>query len=121
MFRSKYRSHKTFYNGRRYDSKAESIVSNQLQLEQRAGEISGLEFQVQVELTDAKIIYKPDFKYVRKSVVTYGECKGFETAEWRIKRKLWQYYGPGPLEVYNVVNGRVILKEIINPKIVKNT
>jgi hypothetical protein len=30
----------------------------------------------------------------------WAEAKGFETDPWKIKRKLWQYYGPGKLEIY---------------------
>lgn len=125
----KYSAEKTTRNGHRYDSKAESIVSAQLQLEERGGGISCLSYQVEVSLSEAKIIYKPDFKFVRPFLhpktshctipegqfFSYAECKGFETPEWRIKRRLWIAYGPGPLEVYNVINGHVVLKEVLLP------
>lgn len=32
--------------------------------------------------------------------VHYHEAKGFETPEWRLKRRLWLHNGPGPLTVY---------------------
>ena len=64
--------------------------------------IEVLQCQAQVKLTLAEIIYKPDFKCCDKRTgeVFYVEAKGFETPEWRIKRRLWMYYGPGRLEIY---------------------
>jgi len=44
------------------------------------------------------------------------EFKGFETASWRIKRKLWLHYGPGPLEIYKKGNNGVKLTETLTPK-----
>jgi hypothetical protein len=55
-----------------------------------------------VDLTDARILYKPDFKFTRGGKEVWAECKGFETAIWRIKKRLWKFYGPGTLEIYKV-------------------
>jgi len=48
------------------------------------------------------------------------EFKGFETPLWRLKRRLWMFYGPGPLHVYKMGRGRIYLDEIITPQISKD-
>lgn len=127
--RSKYGAKKAEgRDGRSYHSQAERTVAAFLQLQERAGEIRNLEYQAEVRLTDAGIIYKPDFKFERKIhergsdrpnagevwKLRYGECKGMITPEWRIKRKLYAFYGPAPLEVYGVDrSGRVVFIEEI--------
>lgn len=104
-------------DGRSMASKLERDVYEMLKLMQRCGEIRNLKCQVQVHLTLASILYKPDFAYETKSGVTeYVEAKGFETETWRIKRRLWMHYGLGPLHVYTKQRGEIILKETIQVK-----
>lgn len=88
---------------------------------QQNGLIRDLECQVSVYLTDAEILYKPDFKFfdLEANEEVHGEAKGVETAEWRIKRRLWMHYGPTKLRVYKDVNKRIALTEIIDPALKK--
>lgn len=56
----------------------------------------------------------PDFSAVEKGVLVFFEAKGFETEVWRLKRRLWKFYGPGPLEVWRSAGrGRIGLVETI--------
>lgn len=84
-----------------FASKLEHAVYDILKARENSGEIQGLKCQVQIELTDAKIIYKPDFAYMENGKATYAEAKGFETAVWKIKKRLWGSYGPGILYIYS--------------------
>lgn len=95
-------------DGIKFPSKAESLLY--LLLKER-----GIIFQCQpkVYLTRAKILFKPDFSEITRAV--YYEMKGVETPSWRIKRRLWMYYGPGKLEVYKMKNGKPYLFETITP------
>lgn len=84
-----------------FASKLEHAVYDILKCREDAGEIKGLKCQVQIELTDAKIIYKPDFAFIENGKAAYAEAKGFETAVWKIKKRLWGSYGPGNLYIYS--------------------
>lgn len=90
----------------------------ELLLLEKSGKIKDIECQVQVILTEAEIIYKPDFKYFDLSLSKpiWEEVKGFETDTWRLKRKLWISYGPGILRVYKGRYSRLRLHEEITPK-----
>lgn len=98
-----------------FSSKLESAVHDILVLRERAGEITDIKCQVQVELSAAKIIYKPDFSYVdiQTGVTRYAEAKGFVTPEFNLKKRLWKAYGPGPLEIYKGDYRRPSLAEIV--------
>ena len=89
-----------------YDSKKESRRAAELQLLQRAGEISDLQEQVRFELQPAfrtkqdvgirKIEYIPDFIYFdnKLKAMVAEDVKGFKTDVYRIKAKLFQYKYP---------------------------
>lgn len=115
--KAKFGNKKTQRDGRSFASKLEAELYDLLRLRELAGEIQFLKCQVQVHLTDARIIYKPDFSYLNlvKNRNEWAEGKGFETPEWRIKRRLWMHYGPGPLLVYKK-SGTLFLAEEIIPK-----
>jgi predicted nuclease of restriction endonuclease-like RecB superfamily len=113
---SKFRNKRTETAGRSFASKAEAVVFQHLKALEDMAAILDLKCQVQVYLTESKILMKPDFSFLRAGVRVYAECKGFETAVYRIKRRLWRHYGPGSLEVYVVQRGAVVLKEIVKSK-----
>lgn len=116
MRRNKYNRKISFIDGRKFDSRAEGTLYQYLKLLVDAKEISDLQCQVSVYLTDARILYKPDFKFVRDGKEIYAEMKGIETSSWRIKRRLWMHYGPSTLEVWNHSKSRgCVLKETIEP------
>lgn len=112
---------KTKHAGYSFASKLEANTFDLLKLRERAGEIRGIQVQDTIKLSAAGIIYKPDFHYynVMEGCDEWAEAKGLETAEWRIKRKLWQFYGPGPLLIYMAPSRWStvpVLKETIIPK-----
>ena len=102
--------------GRSFDSQMERSRAEQLVLMEKAGEISELQFQVQTHMTRARIGYKVDFVYQEQGRTIYEEAKGFETPVWRIKRRLWKWYGPGLLRVVKKGGGGFVVSEEIRPK-----
>ncbi|NJM09711.1 MAG: DUF1064 domain-containing protein [Bdellovibrionaceae bacterium] len=88
--------------GLSFASQGEANLYEHLLWLERAGKIRAIRCQVSVYLTKAKILYKPDFSFVGVDTgeLIYAEFKGFETPEWRIKRRLWMHYGPGRLQVF---------------------
>lgn len=103
------------HHGYSFASKMERDLFDYLKLLEKAKEISNIKLQVSVYLTEARILYKPDFSYEKENETIYAEMKGFETAVWRIKRRLWKHYGPGILEVYKTNRSGVYLHETIIP------
>lgn len=87
--------------GLSFDSKAESKLHDELLLQEKAGEIEILKLQDRVHLV-AGIHLIVDFKVFDKKLnqEVWIEMKGFETPEWRIKKRLWKVFGPGLLKVY---------------------
>lgn len=97
-------------------SKLEGSVLSMLLLRVRAGEIRDLKTQVNVYLTDARILYQADFSYQENGEEIYAEAKGFETPVWKIKLRLWKHYGPGKLLIYKGSAKRFYLEETVIPK-----
>lgn len=107
---NKYGSQKTELDGHSFSSKLEASVYGLL----KALGYEVLQCQDHVYLTDARILYIPDFKFKdNEGQICWGEAKGFEKPEWRIKRRLWQYYGPGPLHIYKGSHQRPYLDEVL--------
>ena len=104
--------------GMSFSSKGESGLYSYLKLLEAAGEIKVLKSQDWVYLTKSRIGYIADFKIFDKKLncEVWCEFKGFETPEWRIKRRLWMNYGPGELRVYKGYGTRLSLTETIVPK-----
>jgi hypothetical protein len=77
-------------------------VGDLLKLRVKAGEIRELREQQTVRLTRAQIAYKADFSYVdcETGKTVWVEAKGVQGERWRIIKRLWVEYGPGPLEVW---------------------
>lgn len=116
---NKYKARRTERAGMSFASKAEGKLFDHLTLLQKAGELRELRSQVSVYLTAARIQYIADFQYfdVRAGQITWAEMKGFETPEWRLKRRLWAAgYGPGTLRVFKMGRADVMLVETIKPK-----
>lgn len=80
------------------------------------GEISDLRCQHSVYLTDARIQAIIDFSFIRGGELIYCEAKGFPTDVWRLKKKLWKQYGPGPLEIWVGTAKNFRLDETIIPR-----
>lgn len=102
-----------------FDSRAEAALYHRLSLEERAGRISNLKCQPgTVFLGAARTQYRPDFSFieVKAGETQWAEFKGFETAAWRIKLKLWRTIGPGPLHIYKGNAASMKLVETVIPK-----
>lgn len=101
--KSKYSSAKTDIDGITFDSKKEAEFYAELKLRERAGEISHLRLQPRYLLQEAfkhdgkqyrEIEYVADFEYVENGVTVVVDVKGFKTAVYMIKKKLFLYkYG----------------------------
>lgn len=99
----KYRSKKVTIKGITFDSKKEASRWLELDLLERAGEISHLQRQVKYELIpsqkiDGKVVERPcsyiaDFVYheLGSNEVVVEDTKGFKTPDYIIKRKLMLY------------------------------
>ncbi len=84
--------------GHIHDSKKEAQRCNELQLLQRAGEISELEIQQKITLlpcrkyenmpNEREIVYIADFVYKQGKTTIIEDTKGFKTKDYIIKRKL---------------------------------
>lgn len=106
---NKYRSTKTELDGRSFASKLEASVYTML----KGIGYEILQCQDHVYLTKARILYIADFKVknILTGIIKHAEAKGYETSDWRIKRKLWQYYGPNNLLIFKGIHTRPYLDE----------
>jgi hypothetical protein len=117
---TKYGNKRTEVSGYSFSSRLEADLFLFLKQLEHCGEYQNVRCQVNVSLTDAEIKMIPDFAAVHKATgeVHYFEAKGFVTAVYAIKRRLWKAgYGPGTLFVY-VRSGKAGLKllETLIPK-----
>ena len=97
----KYGNTKVEVDGVVFDSKREAADYQKLKLMQAAGAISGLtlqpEFELQSGFTDAwgkkwrPIIYRADFSFMENGVLVVVDTKGFKTAEFKLKEKLFRH------------------------------
>lgn len=97
----KYRARKTEVDGIVFDSKLEAHRYRELQLLEKAGEISDLQRQVKYELIpsqklDGKVVeravtYVADFVYLENNKWVVEDTKGVRTKDYIIKRKLMLY------------------------------
>jgi gp72 family protein len=101
--KSKYSSAKTDIDGIRFDSKKEAEFYAELKLREKVGEISHLRLQPRYLLQEAfkhegkqyrEIEYVADFEYIENGVTVVVDVKGFRTAIYMLKKKLFLYkYG----------------------------
>lgn len=101
--KSKYSSAKTDIDGIRFDSKKEAEFYAELKLREKAGEISHLRLQPRYLLQEAfkyngkqhrEIEYVADFEYIENGETVVVDVKGFKTAVYMLKKKLFLYkYG----------------------------
>lgn len=110
MTAHKYRAKPTTVDGIRFASKAEARRYGQLRLLERAGKIVGLKLQPRFVLQEAfsrdcklvqAITYTADFQYVEKGKVMVEDVKGFSTAVFRIKWRLF-------LKRYPDIHARIV-------------
>lgn len=84
----KFGAKRTEVNGRRYDSKKEASYAATLPFRQRSGTLLFWLEQVPLRLPGG-IVYRLDFlEFHTDGSCHFVEVKGFETSEWKMKRKL---------------------------------
>jgi len=115
---NKYKAISTMVGDKNFPSRGEAALYQRLFFMEKAKEIEGLKLQPQEYLTAARIGYKPDFRAfdIKLGETIWHEFKGFETTDWRLKRKLWMFYGPGPLWVWKGNPNNISCVEKIEPK-----
>ena len=104
---TKYNAKKTTVDGITFDSQLEAERYQQLRLLERAGEITDLWLQVELQIYHGRIdadtgvklkscSYYADFMYVDKALhkTVIEDTKGMETPEFRLKWKLAQSMYP---------------------------
>lgn len=101
--KSKYSSAKTDIDGIRFDSKKEAEFYAELKLREKVGEITHLRLQPRYLLQKTfkhegkqyrEIEYVADFEYIEDGITVVVDVKGFKTAVYMIKKKLFLYkYG----------------------------
>lgn len=104
--------------GHSHRSKLESAVCQMIHLMEAAGEVKLLQVEDHIYLTKARIGYIPDFKCqsLKSGEIYWIEAKGFQNDRWPTKKKLWKFYGPGPLHIYKGTYQRIYLDEVVTPQ-----
>lgn len=86
--KSKYRAQPTMLDGKRYASKREAQRAAELKVLWQAREIAGYAEQVEF-LLPGGIRYRADFVVLKKDgAYEIEDTKGFQTKEYRLKKKL---------------------------------
>lgn len=99
---NKYGNRKTVVDGITFDSQKEASYWQELKIRERAGEVTGIQRQVKIELIPKTKLYRAcyyiaDFIFTDKKTgqTVYVDVKGgdFRTKEYLIKRKLlyWRH------------------------------
>lgn len=91
--KSKYRNVSTEYEGKRYDSKLEAKIAQDLDWRVKSGELKSWTRQVKIDLrifgwhiTNHYVDFRLEYQ---NGSIEYLEAKGFETEVWRMKRNLF--------------------------------
>lgn len=100
--RNKYGNKKVSHRGYSFGSKLEAATFDILKMMELAGAIKDIKTQQSVYLSLARIQYIADFSAVDRLTgdIIYYESKGMQTPVWAIKKRLWRWYGPGPLFIF---------------------
>lgn len=118
--RHKYNATRTLHAGMTMMSKLEASVYDMLVLMQKTGHVNKILQQTHVKMTLAEITYIPDFMVMLPDGSReWHEAKGFETPEWRLKKRLWEFYGPGPLHIWRGSYKAPRITETVIPKITR--
>lgn len=105
---NKFGARKTEVDGITFDSAAEARRWSELRLLERAGQIRGLERQVDFPcVVNERLvcIYRADFVYFEGPARVVEDVKGHRTAEYRLKKKLVETVYPG-VRIVEITRGR---------------
>jgi hypothetical protein len=92
--RHKFRAQPTAHGGVRYASKLEARHAARLDLLKDGGAVLGWLRQIPFHFPDGTV-YRCDFQvFWADGRVTFEECKGVETPEWKIKARLLAHHFP---------------------------
>lgn len=107
------------HSGRSFASKLEAAVYDLLLLREKVGEVREIMQQPTIYITEARIGMRPDYSAidVKTDELFYIEAKGHESDVWKIKLKLYRWYGPAKLEIYKGTYARPKLDEVVVPKL----
>lgn len=95
----KYNAKKVVIDGIKFDSKKEGNYYEELKLRKAAGEVEYFLLQVPFHLPGG-VVYKCDFQeFLPDGSVRYVDTKGFETAEFKIKKKQVEALYPVIIEI----------------------
>ena len=88
--------------GYSFASTLERQLFDLLKLKELAGTVSDIKVQQTVNLTAAKIRYIADFSVIDNELkeTVLWEAKGFQTPEWRLKKRLYEHYGIHRLRIF---------------------
>jgi hypothetical protein len=90
---------RTESDGIKFDSKKEARYYDQLKLRVKSGEVLFFLRQVPLHLPGG-VRYVVDFQeFHSDGTVRFVEIKGFETAQWLVKKKLVESFYPITIEV----------------------
>ena len=105
--------------GLSFASKLEASLYDYLKACEDRGEIKIEEIQSSVKLTKAQIRCLPDFRIYDNELKcqVWCEAKGFETERWLLIKRLWKFYGPGPIRIYKGTHKNLYLDEVIIPNV----
>lgn len=98
----KYGAVKTEFGGRSFPSQLQANTFGLLRILEAAGEIKNIRHEVEVRLVPFQITMRVDFVVfdIKLGEDVYVEAKGFPTADWKIKVRVWEWVGPGLYRVY---------------------
>lgn len=115
--RPKYKNTRVEFQGYSFPSKLERDCFLMLKAREDAGEIRDLRNQHTVHMTKADITWRIDFSFVCSTtgVTEFAEAKGLETQDYKLKLKLYRFYGPGPLSIYKASHRGIYLAERVIP------
>lgn len=113
---------KVVVDGHKFPSKLEAAVYLMLKRKFDDGLLLAIELQDKVYLTDAKILFKPDFRVTALDGSHYWvEAKGKVLPVFGIKKRLWKCYGPGDLHIYKGSYTKPKLDEIVKGPVQSQT
>lgn len=103
VHKSKYGAKKTEFNGKKFDSKFEATIAQELELRKKAGEILDYDCQFKIEcmpynihgdpVPKCKVSHKVDFRvHNLDGTFTLLEAKGFVTADYKMRAKWLEYF-----------------------------
>ncbi len=117
MRRNKFKAIRT----RGFGSKLEAAGYDMLKLRELSGEIKDIKCQQAVTLAEGnghRVRWKLDFSFriVATDQLEYVEIKGIETADYKIKLKLYKMNPPAPLTVVKGTYRKLFIAERVEKK-----